>query len=79
MTQHVEGRHLRIDTELLRQIAEHLADLVLLIEDIEVVKEDCPRIRVLQRRDRAHERAFASAVRAEQTEHVIADCQREVF
>ena len=40
---------------------------------------DCAGVGVLQRRDGAHQRALAGAVRAEQPEHVVADGERQIF
>ncbi len=40
MVEHVERRHLGVDAELLREIAEDFADLVFLREDVETVEVD---------------------------------------
>ena len=79
MVQHVDGGHLRIDAELLRQIAEDFAHLVLLLEHVDAVQINGSGIGILQRGDGAHQRALARAVRTEQAEHVIADGQREIL
>ena len=79
VVEHVDGGHLRVDAELLRQIAEHLAHFVLLLEDVDAVERDGAGIGVLQGGDGAHEGALAGAVRAEQSEHVIADGEGDVL
>ena len=79
MVEHVDGGHLRIDAEFLRQVAQDLANLVLLRQHVEAIQGDGSRVGILQRGDSAHERAFARAVRAEQPEHVVADGQGHIF
>ena len=54
-----------IHAELLRQIAEDLADLVLLGQHVEAVELDRAGVGILQGGDRAHQRALARAVRAQ--------------
>ena len=77
--QHVDGGDLWIDAELLRQIAEDPANFVFLLENIEAVEIDSAGIGILQSSDGSHQCAFARAVRTEQTEHIIADCEGEIL
>ena len=61
--------HLRIDAELLRQVAERLAHLVLLLQHVDVAEADAAVVRLLQRGEDAHQRGLAGAVGAEQAVH----------
>ena len=45
-----------IHAELLRQIAERLADLILLADDVDAVEGDGASVRLLERGDDAHQR-----------------------
>jgi hypothetical protein len=51
MVQHVERGDLGIDAELLRQIAEDAAHLVLLAEHVDAVERDRAGVGILQRGD----------------------------
>src|SRR5688572_14435307 len=62
-------RGLRIDAELLRQVAQCLAHLVFLPQDIERPEMDLPLVGLLEGGDRAHERRLAGAIRAEKSVH----------
>ena len=79
MVQHIDGRHLWINAELLGKIAQHFADLVFLREDVDAVEIDGAGVGILERGDGAHQRAFAGAVWAEEAEHIVADGEREVL
>src|SRR5579863_7188309 len=79
MAEHVERRDLGINSEFLRQIAEDLADFVLLLEDVEAVERDGAGIGILESRDRTHQRALAGAIRTQQPKHIVADAQRYIF
>jgi hypothetical protein len=72
MVQHVQRRHLGINAELLRQIAEDLASRYL-----GTLNSSSWTVQVRSWRgcDGAHQRALTRSVEAEQTEHVIADGQ----
>src|SRR5688500_9448390 len=62
-------RGLRIDAELLRQVAQCLAHLVFLPQDIERPEVALPLVGLLEGCDRAHERRLAGAIRAEKSVH----------
>ena len=70
---------LRIDAEVLRQIAEPAPQLARIGEDVEAVEDDRPRVRLLQRGDGAHQRRLAGAVRPEQPEQPLADLEAHVI
>ena len=53
--------------------------LISLRQNVEVIELDRTGIRTLQRGDRSHQGAFACSVRAKQSEHMVADSQREIF
>ena len=73
------GRDLRIQPELLRQIAEQLADFVFLPQHVDAVEARGAAVGLLQRGQRAHERGLAGAVGAEQSEHALGNGQRDVL
>jgi hypothetical protein len=79
VVEHVEGRHLGVDTELLGKIAEDFADGVLVLEDVDSVERDGAGVGVLESGDRAHQRGFAGAVGAEEAKHFITDGEGEVL
>lgn len=70
--------HLRIHAELLGQIAECLPDLVLLAQHVELAQVDGAFVRILKRRDHAHQRRLSSAVRPEQPEHAGGDGEADI-
>jgi len=69
VVQHVPGRHLGVHAEVLRKVAEHLAQPVLVPAQVDAVERHGARVHVLQCGDAAHQRGLASAVGAEQSEH----------
>ena len=74
------GAHLRIDAELLRQVAERLAHVVLLRQHVDVAERgSLPAVRLLQRGEDAHQRRLAGAVRAEQAVHPRGNGERDVL
>ena len=79
MVEHVERGDLGIDAELLRQVAEDAADLVLLAQHVDAVEVDGAGVGILKRGDGAHQRALAGAVGADQAEHAVADGEGEVL
>ena len=76
LVEHLFGIHPRIHAEILGQVAQHLANLVLGAKHIEAVHVDGAGIGFLQGGDGAHQRGFAGAIRAEQP--VKAQRDREV-
>ncbi len=79
MVQHVERGDLGVDAEFLRQVAEDAADLIFLAEHVDAVESDRAGVGILQRRDGAHQRTLAGAVRADQAEHAVADGERKIL
>ena len=73
------GRDLGIQSKLLRQIAEHLAHVVLLAQHVDAVHARGAAVGFLQRGQSAHEGGLAGAVRAEQSEHALWNGQRDVL
>ena len=71
--------HLRVDAELLRQVAERLPHFVLLVQDVDIAEADAALVRLLQRGDDAHQRGLAGAVRAEQAVHARRDREGDVL
>ena len=67
--EHVVGGDPRIDAEVLRQVAQRAAQRVGIREHVDVAEADRALRRDLQRRDAAHQRRLAGAVRAQQPEH----------
>ena len=58
----VQGAELGVDAEFLGQVAQDAPHGGLVLEDIEAVQADRPRIRLLEGGDGAHERALARAI-----------------
>ena len=78
MVEQLVGGHFRVHAEVLRQVAEQAADLVLVVEHVEVAEEDRAGIAFLQGGQGAHQGRLAGAVRAEQAEHPGGDGQRDL-
>ena len=72
-------RHLRIQAEVLRQVAQHAADLVLVVEYVVVAEEDGAGIALLQGGQGAHQGRLAGAIRAQQAKHPGRYRQRHVI
>ena len=66
--EHRLSRDPRIHSESLWQIAEQASGRRLVGQHVEFVQADAAGVRVLQRRDGAHESRLAGAIRAEQAE-----------
>ena len=79
MFEQVLRAHLRIDAELLRQVAERLAHLILLLQHVDVAEVDAAAVRLLQRGQDAHQRGLAGAVGAEQAVHPRRNRERHVL
>jgi len=75
--EHIDGRHLGIDAKFLRQIAENAADLILVLEDVQVIQPDLAGIGILQGGHGTHQGGFTGAVGTWQTEPVGADGQAQ--
>ena len=73
------GRDSRVDAHLLRQVAQDLAHLVFLVEHVEVVKEEAPRVDALQRGDGPHQRRLPGSVGSEKAEHPPGDLQAHIL
>ena len=73
VVEQVDGRHLRVDAELLRQVAEQLAHLVLVAEHVDVAEARRARVGLLERGEGAHQGRLAGAVGPEQPEHAGPD------
>jgi uncharacterized protein YneR len=69
---------MRIDAEVLREIAERAAQLVGRFCDVAPVEADCSAAGPRYRGEHAHKRGFSSAVGAEQPENPGFESQREV-
>ena len=78
MVEQVVGGNARIDPEILRQVAEPLAQFLGLLENVDPVEGYAARSRGLQRRHGPHQGGFAGAVRAEQSEHALGDGQGHI-
>src|SRR4030095_16265034 len=63
------AREVRIEAELLRQIAELAPDELRILERVGAVERDLTGGRLEQAGDDAHERRLARAVRTEESEH----------
>ena len=78
MTQHVLRRGTRINSKLLRQVSQGLAEFLFLAKDVDRAELNLPGVWFLKSRDRTHERGFAGAVRPQQPVHSGWDGQRNV-
>jgi hypothetical protein len=78
VVQQLFGADFRIDAEVLRQVAQLAQQPFLVLQDVETVEMDAAAVGILQRRDGAHERGLAGAVRAEQAEHAIRDLEADI-
>ncbi len=78
MIEHLVGGDARINAEVLREIAELPAQLLRLLEDIDVAELDAAFGRGLERRDRSHQRRFASAIGTEQAIHSARNRQADI-
>ena len=79
MRQQGLGVQVRVDPELLRQVAEDAAHGLLVLEDVDIAEARRSLVRLLQRRDGPHERGLARAVRTDQPEHARGDGQRDAI
>jgi len=79
VVQQVLGAAPGIHAELLRQVAEGLPHLPLLLHHVEVAEADGPRVGLLERGEGAHQRGLAGAVGAEQAVHSGRDGERHVL
>ena len=77
--EHSLGAQIRVEAELLRQVAENLSDVVGLGEHVDVAEANGARVRLLQRGDGAHQRRLPCAVGAEQAEHAGGYVERDVL
>src|SRR4029434_1572684 len=68
-----------IESELLREVAKNLSDVVGLREDVDLAEPDGARIRFLERGYRAHERRLPRTVEPEQAEHASGYVERDVL
>ena len=68
-----QRRDARIDAEVLRQIAQPAPQLLRLGQHVEAVEHDRPLVRLLQSRDRAHQRRLPRAVGSEEPEQSAPD------
>jgi hypothetical protein len=73
------GADLRVEAELLRQVAQRLAHGVLLVQHVDVAERDSTLVRLLQRGKDAHQRGLAGAVGAEKAEHAGRDREGHVL
>ena len=82
MIEQVFGADLRVDAEVLRQIAEHATHGVFVAKNVDaaghVGELRRARVGVLQGRQRSHQGRLAGAIRPEQAEHAGGDRQRDV-
>jgi hypothetical protein len=73
--EHRASGQVRIEAEVLREIAEFLPHALGVRDDVLSVERDAPRRRLEQSREDPHERRLARAVRTEQTEHARRDVE----
>ena len=66
VAQHVLRIHPRIHPKILRQVPQRLAQLFLVPQNIQRAQENRPAVRVLQRRNRPHQRRLPRPVRPQQ-------------
>ena len=78
MVEHLLGRDAGVDAEILRQVAEHPAQSLRLLEDIDVAEPYLPGGRGLQGGDDAHQGRLASAVGAQKAVHALGDGQADI-
>src|SRR5690606_5923480 len=78
VVQQIECGDARIDTEVLRQVAERCAELFRLGQYVDLTEPNRAMRRRLQRRDTSHARRFTGAIRPQQTEHALRDIQSRV-
>jgi len=64
-----QGAQVRIDPEVLREVAQHLPQPVLVAQHVDLPQPDAALVRVLQRGDGAHERGLARPIGPQQPEH----------
>src|SRR6185437_704485 len=69
---------LGIHAEFLRQVTQHAPRGRLVGQHVDLAELDAAFVCILQRRDGAHQRGLAGAIRAEQPEHPVRDVQRDV-
>src|SRR4029079_2679984 len=65
------GTHIWVDAKFLRQIAQSLAHLLFLIQELDVAEPDCSRVGQLKCCDRSHKCGLACSVWTEQSEHSL--------
>ena len=70
-----DGVDVGVDAEVLRQVAEHPTDRILLGEHVDVAQADRPAIGLLQGCDRAHQRRLPGSVGPEEPEHARLDVE----
>ena len=63
------GRKVRIETELLRQVAQHSTQSVGLVQCVDLTEADSAAVWELERRNGAHQRRLAGTVGAKKPEH----------
>ena len=70
-----QARDPGVDAELLGEVAQHLAHLLLVPEDVQVAQRGGAAIRVLEGGQDAHEGGLAGPVRAQESEHPGGDVE----
>ena len=77
VVQELDGGDARVHAEVLRQVAELAAHGIGVREHVDAVEGHAARVRVLQRRDRPHQRRLARPVGAEKPEHADPDVEAD--
>ena len=78
VVEELERRELRVDAEILRQVAERLAQRVGLLRQVDAVPQHAARARPRDGGEDAHERGLAGAVRAQEPGDPGRECEREL-
>ena len=76
--EHPEGADARVHTEFLREVPQNAPYGVFVFQHVDIAEGGSAGVGILQRGERAHERAFARAVGAEQAVHAGGDIERYV-
>ena len=78
MVEQLLGADLRVDAELLRQVAERPAHRVLVPQHVDLAERDAAAVGLLQRGEDAHQRGLAGAVGPQQPVHAVRDREGDV-
>src|SRR3954462_10587271 len=79
MAQHILRRDSGIHAKLLRQVPKPTADLIFLLEEVDIAQRHGAAVRLLQGSKRPHQGGFARAIRPQQAVHASRDRQGDVI